>query len=100
MSTSTFVDPGFLPGTKDDLFYYPDGNIILAVGDSSTGRLFRVVKGHLAQHSEFFRNMSLIPQPFNDTATITLDGCPVVQMHDRVEDVRSTFELMWCLPYT
>ncbi|KAG8992220.1 hypothetical protein FRB93_002449 [Tulasnella sp. JGI-2019a] len=94
-----------LPTQRDREFYYPEGNIILAVvGRRESGYLFRVMKSQLAKHSEVFANMFNVPQPSdNDDENIgrtmeEIEGCAVVRMEDDAEDVRSTFRLLWDLP--
>lgn len=66
--------------THSDL-WWEDGNIVIQAETTQ----FRVYKGHLATHSEIFRDMFSIPQPSMDPKE-TVEGCPVVQVSDTAED--------------
>lgn len=69
------------PSSERGIIWYNDGNIVIQA--SST--LFRVHCSVLAHNSEVLRDMFLMPQPpCVDEGDV--EGCPVVQMHDRVED--------------
>ncbi|KIM76197.1 hypothetical protein PILCRDRAFT_652388 [Piloderma croceum F 1598] len=63
--------------------YFDDGNIILAVKNSH----FRVYRGVLATLSPVFSDMFALPQPTK--GEILVDGCPVIQLDDSVEDWRT-----------
>lgn len=56
-----------------------DGTVVI----KSRNAQFRVHRGTLSMHSEFFKNMFDIPQP-EDAETIC--GCPVIDVADTSED--------------
>ncbi|KAJ6515027.1 hypothetical protein C8R47DRAFT_1032660 [Mycena vitilis] len=58
--------------------WYQDGSVIL----QAEATQFRVHWGILA-HSSFFRDMQALPQPPEQP---TVEGCPIVELHDAVED--------------
>jgi hypothetical protein len=60
--------------------YFDDGNIILAVKNTH----FRVYRGFLATLSPVFRDMFALFQP--PKGDILVDGCPVVELDDLIED--------------
>lgn len=62
--------------------WWEDGNIIV---EAETTR-FRVYKGHLATHSEFFNELFLVPQPPTPDQDELVEGCPVVRVSDTAED--------------
>ncbi|EIW56908.1 uncharacterized protein TRAVEDRAFT_128274 [Trametes versicolor FP-101664 SS1] len=70
--------------TRDEEFWYSDGNIILLAHDVE----FRVYKGLLAEHSPVFRDMFSLPQPPCPNTVLSEDACPVVQLSDSPEDLR------------
>lgn len=73
--------------TRDEDFWYSDGNIIIVARDVE----FRVYKGLLADHSAVFRDMLAFPQPPVPTpsnAGSAEDPCPVVHVSDSPEDFR------------
>ena len=69
-----------IPPTRDEEFWFPDGNVILL----ARGVEFRVYSGLLASHSPVFKDMFSLPQP----ADLPSAPCPVVQMTDSPEDLR------------
>lgn len=89
---------------KDAEFYYPEGNILLVVGGGHEHEtVFRVFMSQLSKHSDMFRDMLVIPQPVrvaqsDSKGTGGLEELPIVDMDDRVEDVRETFRLLWDIP--
>ena len=60
--------------------YFDDGNIILAVEQTH----FRVYRGVLKTLSPIFADMLAMPQP--PSGEIFIDGCPVIELTDAVED--------------
>lgn len=87
-----------LPVTRDEEFYFPDGNIILAVGcGRPDATLFRVFMSQLSKHSEVLKDMSGMPRPDGNSgnAEEEIEGIPVVRMDDAVADIRTTFGLLW-----
>lgn len=95
---------------RDPEFWYSEGNIILLIKDPTgkpqiTGlRLFRDL---LSKESQVFRDMfELSSAPAKGSSgTLKLispkgegDGEPVVTLDDPIEDLRSTFRLLWGVP--
>ncbi|KAF7356504.1 BTB domain-containing protein [Mycena venus] len=68
------------PITRSEI-WYSDGSVVL----QAQSQQFRVHFSVLAQNSSFFRDMQALPQPPNQP---TVDGCPVIELQDSVEDVR------------
>jgi hypothetical protein len=62
--------------------WYRDGSVVLQAQDTQ----FRVHWSVLAKHSAFFKDLEGLPQP-NPADLPTVDGCPVVEIQDAVEDV-------------
>jgi len=60
--------------------YFDDGNIILTVERTH----FRVYRGVLAALSPVFADMFAMAQPSTDETLV--DGCPVIELDDSVED--------------
>ncbi|KAI0819799.1 hypothetical protein BC628DRAFT_1331968 [Trametes gibbosa] len=78
--------PG-VASTRDEEFWYGDGNIILIARDVE----FRVYRGLLSDHSPVFKDMFSLPQP--DDTPVSVDSstgysCPVVHLSDSPEDLR------------
>ncbi len=69
--------------TRDEEFWYSDGNIILIARNVE----FRVYKGIRASHSPVFKDMFDLPQPPTTTMS-TNDSCPIVHIHDSPDDLR------------
>ncbi|KAH9856168.1 hypothetical protein C2E23DRAFT_882282 [Lenzites betulinus] len=76
--------------TRDEEFWYSDGNIILVARNVE----FRVYRGLLSDHSPVFKDMFSLPQP-DDASSSALDAsaagpdlCPVVHLFDSPEDLR------------
>ena len=68
------------PPTQHPDFWFYDGSIILSVHNT----LFRVHQTILSNHSEFFAGLFTVPQPSGEAI---VDGCHVVPLYDKVEDV-------------
>ncbi|KAF8639384.1 hypothetical protein AX17_001540 [Amanita inopinata Kibby_2008] len=65
-------------------FWFDDGNLILIAGPAA----FKVHRGQLERHSEFFNGLLSLPLPQPQSQEVTLiDGCIWVELHDRPEDV-------------
>ncbi|KAJ3532844.1 hypothetical protein NMY22_g7579 [Coprinellus aureogranulatus] len=60
--------------------WYDDGNIIIQAGNLQ----FKIHKGVLTKQSTVFADLFQIPHPVDEP---TLDGCPIVEVHDSAEDV-------------
>ncbi|KAF9556551.1 hypothetical protein CPC08DRAFT_641412 [Agrocybe pediades] len=65
--------------TRDSQFWLYDGSIILHVENT----LFRVHQTILANHSDVFKDLFMIPQPDGEDM---MEGCHVVRLHDKVDD--------------
>lgn len=61
-------------------FWFDDGTVVLQVENT----LYRVYRGLLASRSTVFRDTFSMPQPAEGREEI--EGCPVVQLHDREKD--------------
>ncbi|KAJ7808570.1 hypothetical protein B0H13DRAFT_1668630 [Mycena leptocephala] len=61
-------------------FWFEDGTVVLRVENT----LYRVYRGLLASRSTVFHDTFSIPQPAEEREEI--DGCPVLQLHDKEED--------------
>ncbi|KAJ7442455.1 hypothetical protein FB451DRAFT_1057523 [Mycena latifolia] len=68
--------------------WHPDGSVILQAGNTQ----FRVHWSVLSRHSSFFRGMQGLPQPLDQPS---VEGCPVVELSDRVEDVENVLETLY-----
>ncbi|KAI0652473.1 hypothetical protein C8Q79DRAFT_1005665 [Trametes meyenii] len=77
--------------TKDDEFWFEDGNVVLVLESSA----FRVHRGVLSRHSETFRNLFSIPQPKDVDDIETLDECPVVRLQDSLHDFKHLLQAFY-----
>ncbi|KAJ7442462.1 hypothetical protein FB451DRAFT_1057514 [Mycena latifolia] len=68
--------------------WHPDGSVVLQVGNTQ----FRVHWSVLSRHSSFFRDLQRLPQPPEQPS---IEGCPVVELSDRVEDVKRVLETLY-----
>lgn len=68
------------PVEQSKEFWLEDGNIILQAGNVQ----FRVHRSILAKRSPIFADLFQIPQPDSEP---TVDGCPVVILHDSAKDI-------------
>ncbi|KZT03483.1 uncharacterized protein LAESUDRAFT_616689, partial [Laetiporus sulphureus 93-53] len=66
---------------RDEEYWYLDGSIVLVAENHA----FRVYHGWPAQHSEVFLEILHLPQP---AVAESIDGCPVVHLPDRRNDIR------------
>ncbi|KAH9932308.1 uncharacterized protein B0H18DRAFT_1137503 [Fomitopsis serialis] len=73
--------------TKDDKFWYLDGNIILLAQNIG----FKVYKGLLAEQSEVFRDLFTLPQP---SEAQSVEDCPTVHLSDTAQDLRALLSVM------
>jgi hypothetical protein len=69
------------PITRSDI-WFTDGSVVLQAQNTQ----FRVHWGVLTQNSSFFRDMQALPQ--GNVEQPTVEGCPLVELHDDVEDVK------------
>ncbi|KAJ7106067.1 hypothetical protein C8R43DRAFT_906353 [Mycena crocata] len=75
------------PITRSDI-WYTDGSVVFQAQNTQ----FRVHWGVLTQHSSFFRDMQGLPQPADQPS---IDGCPVVELHDSADDVKYLFTALY-----
>ena len=61
-------------------FWFRDGNIVIIAGSAA----FKVHRGQLERHSEFFSDLFSIPQPIKQDL---IDGCSYVELPDCPSDV-------------
>ncbi|KAJ7901174.1 hypothetical protein B0H14DRAFT_2670909 [Mycena olivaceomarginata] len=83
----------------DDLWFTTDTIIVIRAGN----KIFRVSGGILAARSTVFRDMIAFPRPKGgDETDETLDGSPVVRLHDSAEDVevflRAIYDSSYFMP--
>ncbi|KIK55447.1 hypothetical protein GYMLUDRAFT_175576 [Collybiopsis luxurians FD-317 M1] len=77
--------------TKDEKFWFYDGSIVLWVEDTH----FRVHQTVLSNSSEIFSTLFTLPQPDNNQLQDTIEGCPIVQLHDRSKDFRDLLNALY-----
>ncbi|KAJ3538396.1 hypothetical protein NMY22_g5182 [Coprinellus aureogranulatus] len=65
---------------RSEKVWFDDGNIVIQAGSLQ----FKVHKGVLVKQSTVFADLFQMPHPVNEP---TLDGCPIVEMHDSAEDM-------------
>ncbi|KAF8178692.1 hypothetical protein K438DRAFT_1938755 [Mycena galopus ATCC 62051] len=73
--------------TRSDV-WYKDGSVVLQAENTQ----FRVHWSILSQHSSFFLDLQDLPQPPDEP---TVDGCPVVELQDTVEDVQFLLKALY-----
>ncbi|KAJ6545093.1 hypothetical protein DFH09DRAFT_927880 [Mycena vulgaris] len=73
---------------RSELVWHPDGSVVLQAGLAQ----FRVHWSFLSLHSSFFRDMQGLPQPPDQP---TVDGCPVIELPDSVEDVECVLKALY-----
>ena len=81
--------------TRDSIYWFPDGNIVLLTHDCVA---FRVHQSVLSLHSEFFAGMFEDPLPIPEDAVDkdeTLDGCRIVPLGDTAYDIRHLVTIMY-----
>ncbi|KAJ7476238.1 hypothetical protein FB451DRAFT_1033783 [Mycena latifolia] len=66
----------------------PDGSVVLQAENTQ----FRVHWSVLSLHSSVFRDMQGLPQPRDQPS---VEGCPVIELSDRVEDVECVLEALY-----
>lgn len=76
--------PGF-EGIRESVMqskrvWFDDGNVVLQAENVR----FRVHRSILSKHSPIFANLFTFPHPVTET---TVEGCPVVHLHDGYQDV-------------
>ena len=77
--------------TKSPDFWFPDGSVVIQAHTTQ----FRVHMSILSLHSTVFRDMFEIPQPENGEPSV--EGCPLVQVSDSVEDFTVMLSAMYKL---
>ncbi|KAI0742090.1 hypothetical protein C8Q80DRAFT_175570 [Daedaleopsis nitida] len=88
----TQLDQGLL--VKHSEFWFFDGSLILRV----QATLFRVHISLLSRKLVFFRDMFAIPQP-SEREEASYNGCPVLDLHDRAEDVANLMKVIYDGPH-
>ncbi|KAJ7678136.1 hypothetical protein DFH06DRAFT_1422696 [Mycena polygramma] len=73
--------------TRSDI-WQDDGNVVLQAESTQ----FRVHWSVLSKNSAFFQEMRTLPQPPDQP---TVEGCPVVTLHDSVLDVQYLLEALY-----
>lgn len=68
---------------RHNTLWFEDGSVVLSTPDV----LFRVFRSTLSRHSPIFRDMFSLPQSSNVPEEETMDGVPVVELHDDPEDL-------------
>ncbi|KAF9240827.1 hypothetical protein BU15DRAFT_45363 [Melanogaster broomeanus] len=81
-STSSLPPPPSAPQAliHSDI-WFADGNVVLICGSAA----FKVHQGQLERHSEVFKDLFLVAQPY--AGDNLLDGCPTVVLYDCPSDV-------------
>lgn len=82
IDSKTIVPRAALTGVMRTDFWFSDGNIILIAGNAA----FKVHRGQLSRHSEFFHSMFSLPQPASEALRV-YDGCPWIELFDSPSDL-------------
>ncbi|KAI0806622.1 hypothetical protein C8Q74DRAFT_1374616 [Fomes fomentarius] len=77
--------------TRDEHIWMHDGNVIIISADNIA---FRVHLGTIAHRSDIFRDLCTLPRPEN--MDDTMDGCPVIRLHDPASDLRYLLLVICC----
>lgn len=78
---------------RHDALWFEDGNVIITADDGCPLVAFRLHRGVLSLHSEFFRDMFSLPHyPGNDEV---VDGCPIVHSSDCVQHLVWLFTILY-----
>jgi len=75
---------------KRSKYWFDDGNVILQVENTQ----FRVHRGMIVHHSVIFKDTFGIPQ-LECTDKPRVEGCPVVQLEDSLEDVKIMISIFY-----
>jgi len=67
--------------------WFDDGNVVL----EAEGKQFRVYRGILSENSVVFNDMFYLSRPGGEDE---VEGCPVVRLSDRAEDLRIVLEVL------
>lgn len=77
-------------------YWFSDGSLVLRARST----LFRVHQSQLCRKSTFFRDLFSLPQPNPPLPeTETIEGCPVLDLHDPPADVASLLKAIYDGPY-
>ncbi|KAJ3528880.1 hypothetical protein NMY22_g9225 [Coprinellus aureogranulatus] len=79
------------PPERSEAVWMEDGNIILQAENVQ----FKVHRSVLSKHSPVFADLFKVPQPGNEP---TVDGCPIVELHDHAEDLKHVLLMLYCDP--
>lgn len=74
--------------TRCETIWFEDGNVVLVAGDTA----FKVHRSMLARNSGVFQDLFTVPQP---ECADHMDGCPVVQMSDRSDEMAILLDLFY-----
>lgn len=66
---------------RSEEVWLEDGNIIV----QAENHQFKVHRSVLSKHSPVFADLFKVPQPSTER---TIEGCPVVELHDSAEDIK------------
>ncbi|KAI0632657.1 hypothetical protein C8Q77DRAFT_1118845 [Trametes polyzona] len=83
-----FQPPVLRPVERDTEFWFEDGTIVLVAQNVG----FRVYKRLLAEHSPFFKDLFMIPQP---NYVHKIDDCPCVSLADPPEQLRHLLRVLF-----
>jgi len=72
-------------------FWFDDGNVILQAENTQ----FRVHRSLLSMHSNIFKDIFSVPQPTDTTTTLNVDGCPVITLSDKADDLEHVLSIFY-----
>ncbi|KAH9479728.1 hypothetical protein JR316_0008323 [Psilocybe cubensis] len=76
---------------KSERFWFEDGSVVLQVANTQ----FRVHRSTLARHSSVLRDMFSKQKPQKSKVEILVEGCPVVVLADRPEDIEHLLSIFY-----
>ncbi|KAF9034392.1 hypothetical protein BJ165DRAFT_1534199 [Panaeolus papilionaceus] len=88
------IESSLAPSTIRGDIWYSDGSVILQAGQTQ----FRVHKSILEACSSVFKDMFSLSQPEHSDSEGTIDGCPVVYLHDPAQDLALLLEAIYRHP--
>lgn len=75
--------------------WFTDGSVVLRAENV----LFRVHMSQLSRRSLLFRDMFALPQGPCGDADKSIEGCPVIELHDSPEDLSNLLIALYDGPY-
>lgn len=69
------------PAIRSEEVWFDDGNLVIQAENTQ----FKIHRGILAKHSPVFADLFKVPHPADEP---TVDGCPVVELHDCADDLK------------